>query len=110
MFNPETFLPKPKEIDEPQEFLISNESILSDEEVMTVVNIVKKALNEWRLLPGMKEEKEECLQQLEHLRHFDNNEITAFFKNSGKVFLNSMPEIIKNKIICHLAFKEAVKN
>jgi hypothetical protein len=105
MVTPETILPK--EIEEPQKFLISNDSILSNEEVMTVVNIVKKATNEWRLFPGMNEEKEDCLQELEHLRYCNDNELTVFFKHSGKIFLNSMPEIIKNKLICKMAFKEA---
>jgi len=105
MFTPETILPK--EIEEPQKFLISNDSILSDEEVMIVVNIVKKAVNEWRLFPGMNEEKKECLQELEYLRYCNDNELTAFFKHSGKIFLSSLPEMIKNKLICKMAFKEA---
>ena len=74
---------------------------------MAVVNIVKKAVNEWRLLPGMNEEKEDCLQELEHLRYCNDSELTTFFKHSGKIFLSSLPEMIKNKLICKMAFKEA---
>lgn len=107
MFTPETFLSKPKEIEEPQKFLLRNDSSFSDEEVMTIVNIVKKAVNEWRLFPGMKEEKEECLEQLALLRYCNDEKLITFFNHSGKIFLSSMPEVIKNKLICKMAFKEA---
>lgn len=96
-----------KKIEEPQEFLVSNDSSFSNEEVMTIVNIIEKALKEWRLFPGITEEKQECLEQLAWLKSCTDIRLVNFFNKSGKVFLSSMPEVIKNKLICKLAFKEA---